>query len=104
MKLRHALMLSLFISGSVIAGTSTNTVRTISGQLISIGDSYADMSTRIAQSPISMHTYEKKEGKRQSLSQIIFMKLIRFIIHLQLLKITFAILNGHVKTYNRKSL
>ena len=27
MKLRHALMLSLFISGSVIAGTSTNTVR-----------------------------------------------------------------------------
>ena len=37
--------------------------RTTSGQLISVGDSFAEMNTRIAQSPISMQTYEKKEGK-----------------------------------------
>ncbi|MDR0236308.1 hypothetical protein [Acinetobacter sp.] len=63
MKLRHALTLSLFISGSVFAATSANTVRTSSRQLISVGDSFAEMNTRIAQSPISMQTYEKKEGK-----------------------------------------
>ncbi len=66
---------TFFISGSIFAGTLTNTVRTSSGQLISIGDSFADMNTRIAQSPISMQTYEKKKAKLPLLFLIILMKL-----------------------------
>ena len=99
MKLRHALMLSLFISGSVIAGTSTNTVRTISGQLISIGDSYADMSTRIAQSPISMHPYEKKEGKTT-------VTVSNYIYEIDQIYYTFTVIDNHIRhiEWTRKDL
>lgn len=99
MKLRHALMLSLFISGSVIAGTSTNTVRTISGQLISIGDSYADMSTRIARSPISMHTYEKKEGKTT-------VTVSNYIYEIDQIYYTFTVIENHIRhiEWTRKDL
>ncbi|WP_151807420.1 hypothetical protein [Acinetobacter bereziniae] len=99
MKLRHALMLSLFISGSVIAGTSTNTVRTISGQLISIGDSYADMSTRIAQSPISMHIYEKKEGKTT-------VTVSNYIYEIDQIYYTFTVIDNHIRhiEWTRKDL
>ncbi|MCX5469943.1 hypothetical protein [Acinetobacter nematophilus] len=79
MKLRHAFTLSLFISSSIFAGTSTNTVHTSSGQLISIGDSFTDMNTPIAQSPISMQTYEKKKAKLALLFLIILMKLNKLI-------------------------
>ncbi len=91
MKLRHALMLSLFISGSVIAGTSTNTVRTISGQLISIGDSYADMSTQdCSRSPISMHTYEKKEGKTT-------VTVSNYIYEIDQIYYTFTVIENHIR-------
>lgn len=57
-----ALSLSLFISSFAIAGTSTSAVRTSTGQMINVGDSVSEMMLRIAQSPVSMNSYEMKEG------------------------------------------
>ena len=63
MKRIIALTLTLFISSVTFAGSSTNTVRATSGQLISVGDSLTEMMTRINQSPISMNSYEVKQGE-----------------------------------------
>ena len=57
-----ALFLSLFISSFAIAGTSTSAVRTSSGQMVNVGDTSSEMILRIAQSPVSMNSYEMKEG------------------------------------------
>ncbi|WP_010114206.1 hypothetical protein [Acinetobacter sp. P8-3-8] len=57
-----ALILSLFISSFVIAATSTSAVRTSSGQIVNVGDTASEMMMRIAQSPVSMNSYEVKEG------------------------------------------
>lgn len=57
-----ALSLSLFISSFAIAGTSTSAVRTSTGQMVNVGDSVSEMMLRIAQSPVSMNSYEMKEG------------------------------------------
>lgn len=56
------LILSLFISSFAIAGTSTSAVRTASGQMVNVGDTASEMMLRIAQSPVSMNSYEMKEG------------------------------------------
>jgi len=58
MKNSLVLVLSLFISNFVYASTAASTVRTSSGQLVSLGDSYEEMASRINQSPISMRSYE----------------------------------------------
>jgi hypothetical protein len=90
MKLRHALTLSLFISGSVFAGTSASSVRTASGQLVAVGDSFADMTTRIAQSPISMQTYETKEGKTT-------VTVSNYTYEIDQINYTFTIINNQIR-------
>lgn len=57
-----ALTLSLFISNAVFAGTSATSVRTSSGQIVALGDSISEMMSRVNQSPVSMNSYETKEG------------------------------------------
>ncbi|WP_296281096.1 hypothetical protein [uncultured Acinetobacter sp.] len=57
-----ALVISLFISSFAIAGTSTSAVRTSSGQIVNVGDTVSEMMMRIAQSPVSMNSYEVKEN------------------------------------------
>lgn len=57
-----ALILSLFISSFAFAATSTSAVRTSSGQIVNVGDTVSEMMMRIAQSPVSMNSYEVKEG------------------------------------------
>lgn len=57
-----ALILSLFISSFAFAATSTSAVRTSSGQIVNVGDTASEMMMRIAQSPVSMNSYEVKEG------------------------------------------
>lgn len=57
-----ALVISLFISSFAIAGTSTSAVRTSSGQMVNVGDSVSEMMLRVGQSPVSMNSYEMKEG------------------------------------------
>lgn len=42
----------------VYAGNSTNSVRTSSGQVVSVGDSYAIMIDKFQQAPISTRSYE----------------------------------------------
>ena len=57
-----ALILSLFISSFAFAATSTSAVRTSSGQIVNVGDTVSEMMMRIAQSPVSMNSYEVKEN------------------------------------------
>ena len=43
------------------AASETTSIRTVTGQIVSIGDSFSDVVTRLDQSPKSMNTYEIKE-------------------------------------------
>jgi len=43
------------------AASETTSIRTVTGQIVSIGDSFSDVVTRLNQSPKSMNTYEIKE-------------------------------------------
>ena len=53
---------TITISSPLFAATETSSMRTSSGQLVSIGDSLSDMVARLDQSPKSMNSYEIKEG------------------------------------------
>lgn len=61
MKSILTLVLALTISSTLFAATETTSMRTSSGQLVSIGDSFSEMATRLGQSPKSMNSYEIKE-------------------------------------------
>lgn len=63
MKQLLALAFSICISSFAFADSAASTVRTTSGQLVTIGDTIAEMSSRINQSPISMNSYETKDGE-----------------------------------------
>lgn len=65
MKCILALMLSLSLSSIAIAANQTTTLRTPTGQLVSVGDSYTELVTRMDQSPLSMNSYEWKQGKNR---------------------------------------
>ena len=43
------------------AASETTSIRTVTGQIVSIGDSFSDVVTRLNQSPKSMNSYEIKE-------------------------------------------
>ncbi|OTG65597.1 hypothetical protein [Acinetobacter silvestris] len=55
--------LSLTCSSLLFAANETDTLRTANGQLVTIGDSYTKLIDRMDQSPLSMSSYEWKEGK-----------------------------------------
>jgi len=63
MKTFLTLALALIISNFAYAVVTTSTVRTSSGQLVSLGDTYAEMAARINQSPVSMRSYETKQAE-----------------------------------------
>ncbi len=56
--------LAFTCSGLLFAANPTDTLRTSNGQLVTIGNSYTELVKRIDQSPISMHSYIWKEGKK----------------------------------------
>ena len=60
-------LLFIFVIGTsyAIAATETRTIRTENGQLVSLGDSYIQLVQNMQQSPISVRTYEWKEGRKQ---------------------------------------
>ncbi|MFW1748918.1 hypothetical protein ACG9XW_22370 [Acinetobacter guillouiae] len=84
------LVFSLIISSSAFAGISTTAVRTSSGQLVSVGDSLTEMSTRIGQSPISMNTYERKEGKTT-------VTVSNYIYEIENVTYTFTVVNNQIR-------
>ncbi len=64
MKSIFACIIALTMSASTLtfAASETTSIRTVGGQIVSIGDSLSDMVTRLDQSPKSMNTYEVKEN------------------------------------------
>lgn len=54
--------LTMMMASFTFAGTSASSVRTHSGQLVSLGDSISEMTSRIGKSPISMNSYEMQQG------------------------------------------
>lgn len=62
MKKTLVFSLTMMMASFTFAGTSASTVRTHSGQLVSLGDSISEMTSRIGKSPISMNSYEIKQG------------------------------------------
>lgn len=54
--------LTMMMASFTFAGTSASSVRTHSGQLVSLGDSISEMTSRIGKSPISMSSYEMQQG------------------------------------------
>lgn len=57
--------LILMIVSNAYAASSTSTVRTASGQLVSVGDSYISMIDRFQQAPVSSRSYEYKDSTGQ---------------------------------------
>ncbi|OTG83842.1 hypothetical protein [Acinetobacter sp. ANC 4648] len=60
------LLLSLTCSSLLFAANQTNNLRTGNGQLVTIGDSYTELVTRMDQSPLSMNSYEWKENNNRT--------------------------------------
>lgn len=42
----------------------TSSVRTLEGQVVNVGDTFADMEARMKQSPLSVNSTQWKDGKR----------------------------------------
>ena len=55
-------ILSLTLSGVLYAASQSSSMRTQSGQIVSVGDSYTEMVSRLNQSPLSMNSYEYTEA------------------------------------------
>jgi len=59
-----ALFFSLIVYGhSLTAGTATNAVRTNSGQIVSVGDSYISMMSKFKEAPLSSRSYEIEKNE-----------------------------------------
>ena len=59
-----AFFFSLIVYGhSVTAGTSTNAVRTNSGQIVAVGDSYISMMNKFKEAPLSSSSYEIEKNE-----------------------------------------
>ena len=84
------LILTLLLSNAVFAGTAASSVRTDSGQIVSVGDSLAEMSSRINQSPVSMNSYETKEGETT-------VTVSDYTYDIDNIRYTFTIINNQVK-------
>ena len=84
------LILTLLLSNTVFAGTAASSVRTDSGQIVSVGDSLTEMSSRINQSPVSMNSYETKEGETT-------VTVSDYTYDIDNIRYTFTIINNQVK-------
>lgn len=84
------LILTLLLSNTVFAGTTASSVRTDSGQVVSVGDSFTEMSSRINQSPVSMNSYETKEGETT-------VTVSDYTYDIDNIRYTFTIINNQVK-------
>ncbi|OTG63003.1 hypothetical protein B9T29_04760 [Acinetobacter sp. ANC 3903] len=72
------------------AANETSSIRTPAGQSIILGDSYADMQSRMHLSPSSMITREFKEGKNRYLA-------MHYTYEVENMLYTITIVNDRVK-------
>lgn len=56
------LLFLLIISSNVIASIETRSMRTQSGKIVSIGDSYISMIDKFKSTPLSSRSYDVREG------------------------------------------
>jgi hypothetical protein len=55
---------SLLVYGQIlIAGTPTNAVRTNSGQIVAVGDTYISMVNKFQEAPLSSRSYEIEKNE-----------------------------------------
>lgn len=58
-----ALFFLLFFYGHIVtASTSTNSVRTNSGQIVAVGDTYISMINKFQEAPLSTRSYEVEKN------------------------------------------
>ncbi len=84
------LIFTLLLSNAVFAGTATSSVRTDSGQIVSVGDSINEMMSRINQSPVSMNSYETKEGE-------LTVTVSDYTYNIDNIRYTFSVINNQVR-------
>lgn len=85
-----ALILTLLLSNAAFAGAAASSVRTASGQIVSVGDSINDMMSRINQSPVSMNSYETKEGE-------LTVTVSDYTYNIDNIRYTFRVVNNQVR-------
>lgn len=84
------LIFTLLLSNVVFAGTAASSIRTDSGQIVSVGDSMNDMMSRINQSPVSMSSYETKEGE-------LTVTVSDYTYNIDNIRYTFSVVNNQVR-------
>jgi len=91
------LCLSL-VSHTVIAASSVNSIRTSSGQIVSVGDNYISMVDKFQQQPFSTRSYEIRE-KAQKYTVNEYIYLVDNVYY------TIALVNNSIRsiTWDRKS-
>lgn len=82
--------IAMTISSVLFAATETSSMRTSSGQLVSIGDSLSDMVIRLNQSPKSMNSYEVKDG---NLTKTV----VDYVYEIAGVTYTFTIINNQIR-------
>ena len=82
-------ILSLTLSGVLYAASQSSSMRTQSGQIVSVGDSYTEMVSRLNQSPLSMNSYEYTEvGKTYTA--------INYAYQIENIVYTFTVINNRI--------
>ncbi|WP_130803058.1 hypothetical protein [Acinetobacter ihumii] len=72
----YSVFMALLSSSTLIlASTETNSMRSQSGNLVYVGDSYANLMQKMQQAPISQRSYEWQEN-RKTLSAVDYIYLI----------------------------
>ncbi|AXY57521.1 hypothetical protein CDG60_13710 [Acinetobacter chinensis] len=94
MKYILSLALSLCVSTAVFAATESSSVRTPTGQLVSVGDTLTEMEERMGQSPESMNTYELKEKDHSHIASAYVYEIDNSIY-------TLTVVNNQVKKIER---
>ncbi|QIC71752.1 MULTISPECIES: hypothetical protein [Acinetobacter] len=70
-----AIFFFLFFSAQVVtASTSTNAVRTNSGQIVAVGDTYISMINKFQDAPLSTRSYEvEKNSLRYTVTEFYYL-------------------------------
>lgn len=85
------LMIIIACTNFAYAGNSVNSIRTSSGQLVSIGDSYAIMIDKLKQAPISTRSYEIVKNREKY-------TLYEYIYHIDNSYYTILVKNSHIES------
>ena len=57
-------LISMSCATWAVAANTASSIRTLEGQVVNVGDSFADMETRLKQSPLSVNSTVWKDGKK----------------------------------------